>query len=47
MDKNTSSINVRLPDKLYKEIKVKADSNNINMSAMIRMMLTDYFNKNK
>ena len=47
MDKNSASIFLRLPEKLYKEIKDKADSNNINLSAMVRIAITEYLRQNK
>jgi len=47
MDKNTESINVRLPQKLYEELKKIADDNNINLSSVIRMALTEYLRENK
>lgn len=47
MDRNIESINVRLPQKLYDELKKIADDNNINLSSLVRMALTEYLKQNK
>lgn len=47
MAKNEASIKVRLPEALYTEIKELADSKNINLSSMVRIILTDYINQTK
>lgn len=47
MSKYIAPINVRLPQALYKELKERADSNNINLSAMIRIALTEYVKQTK
>ena len=47
MDKNTEAIYFRLPEKLYKELKDMADSKNINLSSMVRIILTEYIKQNK
>lgn len=47
MDKNEAAIKVRLPEALYKEVKDMADSKNINLSSMVRIILTEYIKQNK
>ena len=47
MDRYTTAINVRLPEKLYKELKDRAEENNIQFSAMIRIALSDYISQTK
>lgn len=47
MDKNEAAIKVRLPEALYKEVKGMADGKNINLSSMVRIILTEYIKQNK
>lgn len=47
MDKYEAAIKVRLPEALYKEVKDMADSKNINLSSMVRIILTEYIKQNK
>ena len=47
MEKNTESIFIRLPNKLYSELIDMADKKNISISALVRMAITEYLEQNK
>lgn len=44
---NQKVLNMRLPAKLYDELKEVAEKKNISMSAFIRMALTEYIEQQK
>ena len=43
----TISLNFKVPKELYEKIKQVADKKNIAMAAMIRVILSDYFEEKK
>ena len=44
---NSKTLNMRLPAKLYDGLKEVALNKNISLSALIRMALTEYLEKQK
>lgn len=39
-------LNMKLPAKLYDDLKAYAESKNISLSALVRLALTEYLNSN-
>jgi predicted HicB family RNase H-like nuclease len=44
---NDKILNMRIPTSLYEDIKKIAIRNNISLASMVRLILSEYANKNK
>lgn len=42
---NEKVLNMKLPAELYEQIKKSAENKNISMAALVRMVMTEYCNK--
>ena len=44
---NNKVLNMRLPEKLYEELKKVAEEKNISLASLIRLICTEYLNNQK
>lgn len=44
---DTKILNMKLPARLYDDLKANAESKNISLSALIRLVLTEYLSQQK
>lgn len=42
---NDRALNIKLPESLYAEIKMIAKSKNISLASLVRMVMTEYCNR--
>lgn len=42
---NDKTLNIKLPQKLYEDIKVIAKEKNISLASLVRLVMTEYCNK--
>lgn len=40
---NGTTLNIRMPKELYEKLKAVADKKNISISALVRMICSEYF----
>lgn len=44
---NTAALNMKLPQRLYDDLKEAAEKKNISMAALVRIILTEYLEQQK
>lgn len=44
---NDKTLNIKLPEKLYEELKEEAKSKNISLASIVRMICTEYLDGKK
>lgn len=42
---NDRALNIKIPSELYNKLKEEADKKCISMASLVRMICSDYFNK--
>lgn len=42
---NDATLNIKLPQKLYDELKKEAENKNISLASLVRIICTEYLNK--
>lgn len=42
---NDKNLNIKIPTDLYNALKKEAESKNISLAAMVRVICSEYFNK--
>lgn len=43
---NDKALNIKLPDKLYQELKQSAERKNISLASLVRMVCSEWVEKN-
>lgn len=41
---NDRALNIKIPTELYEKLKQEANSKNISLASLVRMICSDYFN---
>ncbi len=42
---NDTALNIKIPKELYDKLKKEAESKNISLASLVRMICSEYFNK--
>lgn len=42
---NDKTLNIKMPEKLYNDLKEEAKRKNVSLAALVRLILTEYFEK--
>jgi predicted HicB family RNase H-like nuclease len=44
---NSKTLNIKIPEELYDELKNEAKSKNISLASIVRLICSEYFNNKK
>lgn len=42
---NDKALNIKIPSKLYEQLKEEAENKNISLASMVRFICSEYFDK--
>jgi predicted HicB family RNase H-like nuclease len=42
---NDKTLNIKMPEKLYNDLKEEAKRKNVSLAALVRLILTEHFEK--
>ncbi|AEY66346.1 CopG family transcriptional regulator [Clostridium sp. BNL1100] len=44
---NDKALNIKIPSELYEKLKKEAESKNISLASIVRLICSEYFDKKK
>ncbi len=43
---NDKALNIKIPSKLYEQLKAEAEKKNVSLASMVRIICSEYFENN-
>ncbi len=43
---NDKALNIKIPSKLYEQLKAEAEKKNVSLASIVRLICSEYFEKN-